>query len=574
MSRPYLSWSIVQLAAEFDRAQDDGDKQALERLAHELGFRTTPRARDLRQAVADFFGDAKKPDDQPNKGTAEQPRARPRDERSPPPRNYGPRPKLTDEQQEAVDLFGKGGSLKINAYAGTGKTSTLEMLAHSTPKRGQYIAFNKVIARDAKEKFSSSVNCSTIHGLAFKATPSKYKSNSDKMMKRLGANQLAEILKLKRWQIDRGHTLVPRSQAYLILETIRRFMHSADTEPDARHVPRHGSLLAAPEPTLKAVTEFALYGAKHVWERMKDENDPIPLGHDGYLKLWAQSDPIIAADFVLLDEAQDTNPVVIDVLQKQPAQMIYVGDKYQQIYEWRGAVNAMEKIATDGSTYLTMSFRFGPQIAEAASRVLVLLNERRPIIGNSKIDSRIGPVAPQTILARSNASTVTAIIESLDAGKSPHLVGGKDEVMDMLRGVQDLKSGQQSTVPDFFGFEKWEQVVEFAKSGEGDHLLTFVNLVEMRGERQLMWALNRTVDKEKSDVIISTAHKAKGREWRTVRLMDDFMRSRPKVKITQEQRDLNGHDPAELRLFYVALTRAKEAIEVPTSVLSLIGRTA
>jgi superfamily I DNA/RNA helicase len=288
----------------------------------------------------------------------------------------------------------------------------------------------------------------------------------------------------------------------------------------------------------------------------------------------AQSDPIIAADFVLLDEAQDTNPVVIDVLQKQPAQMIYVGDKYQQIYEWRGAVNAMEKIATDGSTYLTMSFRFGPQIAEVASRVLVLLNERRPIIGNSKVYSRIGPVAPQTILARSNASAVTAIIESLDAGKSPHLVGGKNEVMDMLRGVQDLKAGQQSTVPDFFGFEKWEQVVEFAKSGEGDHLLTFVNLVEMRGERQLMWALNRTVDEEKSDVIISTAHKAKGREWRTVRLMDDFMRSQPKVKITQEQRDLNGHDPAELRLFYVALTRAKEAIEVPTSVLSLIGPTA
>jgi UvrD-like helicase C-terminal domain/UvrD/REP helicase N-terminal domain len=574
MSRPYLSWSIVQLAAEFDRAQDDGDKQALERLAHELGFRTTPRARNLRQAVAEFFGDPKQPNDQPTKGTAEQPRARPRDERSSPPRNNGPRPKPTDEQQEAVDQFGKGGSLKINAYAGTGKTSTLEMLAHSTPRRGQYIAFNKAIVRDAKEKFPSSVNCSTIHGLAFKATPSKYKSNSDKMIKRLSANQLAEILKLKRWQIDRGHTLVPRSQAYLILETIRRFMHSADAEPDARHVPRHGSLLAAPEPTLKAVTEFALYGAKHVWERMKDENDPIPLGHDGYLKLWAQSDPIIAADFILLDEAQDTNPVVIDVLRKQPAQMIYVGDKYQQIYEWRGAVNAMEKIATDGSTYLTMSFRFGPQIAEVASRVLALLNERRPIIGNSKVYSRIRPVAPQTILARSNASTVTAIIESLDAGKSPHLVGGKNEVMDMLRGVQDLKAGQQSTVPDFFGFEKWEQVVEFAKSGEGDHLLTFVNLVEMRGERQLMWALNRTVDEEKSDVIISTAHKAKGREWRTVRLMDDFMRSQPKVKITQEQRDLNGHDPAELRLFYVALTRAKEAIEVPTSVLSLIGRTA
>nr|WP_249816408.1 UvrD-helicase domain-containing protein [Bradyrhizobium sp. 180] len=56
------------------------------------------------------------------------------------------------------------------------------------------------------------------------------------------------------------------------------------------------------------------------------------------MKLWALSNPAIAADFILLDEAQDTNPVVLDVLRKQPAQMVYVGDKYQQIYEWRGAV--------------------------------------------------------------------------------------------------------------------------------------------------------------------------------------------------------------------------------------------
>jgi hypothetical protein len=185
--------------------------------------------------------------------------------------------------------------------------------------------------------------------------------------------------------------------------------------------------------------------------------------------------------------------------------------------------------------------------------------------------SRIGQVTPRSILARSNASTVSAIIESLDAGKRPHLVGGTEEVMDMLRGVQDLKDGRQSSVPDFFGFDKWQQVIEFARSGEGGHLLSFVNLVEARGERQLMWALNRTVDEEKSDVVISTAHKAKGREWAKVRLMDDFLRSLPGQRQPQDGRSKNAHDPAEVRLFYVALTRAKEAIDVPPTVLSLIG---
>jgi hypothetical protein len=565
--RQYLNWSIAQLEAEFERAQDTGDKTAIDRIVQELGFRTTAKALLLRQAVDRFLGGGEMPEASPVRVS---PRAR---SAAPPhtaPAGHSNKKRLqpTDEQQQAIDQFRKGGSLKINAYAGTGKTSTLELLAHSTPKRGQYIAFNKDIVRDAQERFPNSVNCSTTHALAFKATPAGYKSHSNKMTDRVSAKKLAQILNLERWQIDRQHALQPPSQGYLILDTLRRFMQSADADLAGKHVPRHGSLLAAPEATMAAVIEFALHGAKHVWARMRNEKDAMPLGHDGYLKLWALSDPVIAADFILLDEAQDTNPVVLEVLRKQQAQMIYVGDKYQQIYEWRGAVNAMEKIATDGATYLTTSFRFGSTIAEAASKLLGMLGEKRPIKGNPAVSSRIGHVAPQTILARTNASTIAAIIESIDAGKSPHLVGGTDEVMEMLRGVQDLKEARQSTVPDFFGFDKWEQVVEFAKSGEGDHLLSFVNLVEARGERQLMWALNRTVDEERSDLIISTAHKAKGREWRTVRLMDDFLRSSPK---NRQHKPQGSHDPAEVRLFYVALTRAKEAVDVPQSVLSLIG---
>jgi hypothetical protein len=564
VSRQYLSWSIAQLEEEFERAQDCGDGAAIERVVSELGFRTTPKARSLRQAVERFLATAEQPGSEQRGAAKPPPTAKTGLTQTLPPAAKGKQSRRpTAEQQQAIDQFQRGGSVKINAYAGTGKTSTLEFLAQSTSRRGQYIAFNRDIVRDAKEKFPNTVNCSTSHGLAFKATPSAYRSNSDKMTKRINANQLAEMLNLRRWEVDGRHVLQPRSQGYLILDTLRRYTQSADAELAAHHVPRHGSLLAAPEATMRAVTEFALHGAGHVWSRMRNETDPTPLGHDGYLKLWALSNPAIAADFILLDEAQDTNPVVLDVLRKQSAQMIYVGDKYQQIYEWRGAVNAMEKIETQGETYLTTSFRFGHAIAEWASKLLVLLGEKRPLTGNVAVKSRVGSVEPRAILARTNASTIATIIECLDEGKKPHLVGGTDELIEMLRGVQDLKEGKQSTVPDFFGFEKWEQVVEFAKSGEGDHLLSFVNLVESRGERQLMWALNRIVDDCQSDLIISTAHKAKGREWSTVRLTDDFLRSQP-------GKPTSGPDPAEVRLFYVALTRAKEAVEVPQTVLSLI----
>jgi superfamily I DNA/RNA helicase len=62
--------------------------------------------------------------------------------------------------------------------------------------------------------------------------------------------------------------------------------------------------------------------------------------------------------------------------------------------------------------------------------------------------------------------------------------------------------------------------------------------------------------------VISTAHKAKGREWRSLRLLDDFVRQ-----------DSVEPDPAEMRLLYVAITRAKEQLDAPDAVLSFINDT-
>ncbi len=571
MTRTYTNHSIESLEEIFVRAQEQRDGETIRTLLEELTNRRTARARDLRSAVEAYL------EASTNRPDTRQPRSSARIRRANPPQAdlFGAPSRFapTREQAAAIDHFKSGRSLKINAFAGTGKTSTLQLLAHATGGRGQYIAFNKAIVRDAKGKFPNTVNSSTTHGLAFKALASRYSGSSEKLTGRMNANQLAELLGLKRWRIDKDYALAPRSQGFLILETIRRFTHSGDPEPLARHVPTHGNLVAAPETTLDAVRDVAIQGAKYVWGKMKDPADAVPLGHDGYLKLWALDKPRINGDFILLDEAQDTNPVILDVLTKQDAQMVYVGDRYQQIYEWRGAVNAMNEIETDSTTFLTTSFRFGSEIAQAASRILSMLGEPRPVQGNPAVESRIGPIAASTILARTNASTITAVIDALDANRKPHLVGGNGELIEMLKGVQHLKANESSNIPEFFGFESWKDVVEFARSGEGSHLQTFVNLVEERGERQLMWALNRTVQEDVADLTISTVHKAKGREWKTVRLMDDFLPSRPKRQRNDEDgpRPANAQDPAELRLLYVAITRARTGIEIPTSALQAIG---
>lgn len=268
---------------------------------------------------------------------------------------------------------------------------------------------------------------------------------------------------------------------------------------------------------------------------------------------------------------------MLGVLKRQSAQLVLVGDKYQQIYEFLGAINAMDKIETVHTTYLTQSFRFGDVIAAIATKALRLLGEQTPLRGNPTKVSRIGPIDnPDAILARTNASTLSAIIDSLEKQNQPHLVGGTDDLKRLLKGVIKLKNNEPCDAPELFGFQNWQEVVAFAKSDEGAELLMFVNLVEIHGEMRLLWAINRCVEETKSDITISTAHKAKGRQWKTVRLSDDFLKSSSANPMAtnhteKDTKKLSAIDPAELRLLYVALTRAKDELEIPESILQFLG---
>src|SRR5215831_20059588 len=104
----------------------------------------------------------------------------------------------TLEQQAIVDAFAFGHDLVIEAGAGTGKTSTLEMIAASTPESGVYLAYNKAIAGDARLRFPSNVECRTAHAFAFAAVGKQmgHRLSAPRMTARdtariLGINQAA-----------------------------------------------------------------------------------------------------------------------------------------------------------------------------------------------------------------------------------------------------------------------------------------------------------------------------------------------------------------------------------------------
>jgi hypothetical protein len=76
-----------------------------------------------------------------------------------------------------------------------------------------------------------------------------------------------------------------------------------------------------------------------------------------------------------------------------------------------------------------------------------------------------------------------------------------------------------------------------------------VTLLDKFGVDTIMDALDGQPSEAEADVVVSTAHKAKGREWPTVRLADDFP---------------DEHDPGvpeQTRLAYVAVTRAQHVLD-------------
>jgi superfamily I DNA/RNA helicase len=468
--------------------------------------------------------------------------------------NFDPTP----EQQHALDLFATGESMVIEAGAGTGKTSTLIMLAESAPeRRGQYVAFNRAIVDEAAQKFPSNVACNTAHSLAMRAVGKKYRHRLNSG--RVKPWELARKLDVRDFVVTYGSqkkTLQSGFLAGLVMKGITNFCHTADEKPTRWHIPyvdgidipdvKDGARTYKNNDRLRDQLEDALARA---WKDIQDPDGTLPFQHDHYLKIWQLSNPVLDLDFIMLDEAQDANPVIAAIIEAQTCQRVYVGDSQQQIYEFTGAVNAMNKIDAEHRAFLTQSFRFGPAVADVANMVLSKIpSAELRLSGFEKIDSRVGVFEPDAVLCRTNAKTVEITLKLLELGRRPHLVGGGREIAAFARGAQRLMNGEHASHPDLACFDTWEEVQTYVQHDpQGSDLYGMVKLIDDFSIDVILAALDGTIAEKDADVIVSTAHKAKGREWDHVRIENDFP---PEIQ-----------GDAEFRLLYVAVTRAKLGLD-------------
>ncbi|WP_051872066.1 UvrD-helicase domain-containing protein [Streptomyces sclerotialus] len=465
----------------------------------------------------------------------------------------------------AADAFHAGSHLVIQAGAGTGKTTTLTMLARSTRRPGRYLAFNKAIAQDAARRFPANVTCNTPHSLAYAAVGHRFR-------RRMSAPRQAAWRTGAALGIDAGfrlrigtRTVTGRALSYTVLGTVTSFCRSADPALTAAHVPR---LRGAESDVLHdQLAQAALPYARKAWADLQNpDRGTVRFEHDHYLKMWALSAPVIETDVLLLDEAQDTNPVIEQVFsaQRAHAQLVLVGDSAQAIYGWRGARDVMTGFRGRQLT-LSRSFRFGPALAAEANRWLAIVDAPVRLTGSPLLDTELGPVPrPDAVLCRSNAGAMAEVIRLLSDGRRVALAGGGESLTALARAAHELQSGNRTTHPELMLFESWEELREYATADpSGRDLLPLVELLDEHSAENVLRALRCLSSEETAEITVSTAHRAKGREWPSVRIAADFTEPDELEETGEDGEPLPGPvDLSEARLAYVAVTRARKRLDL------------
>lgn len=468
----------------------------------------------------------------------------------------------TEEQGEILTAFATGEDICIEAGAGTGKSTTLDMIARQDlDLSGLLLAFNVTIAESARRRMPGTTACMTSHSLAMRS------GMADRFRERIdagaaGAKEMSEWLGIKRFFPGApGRRDVSNWKiASLARETMRRYCQSGDDDLGFQHVPY---ALAVAKDRQDEFKRVVLPHARRLWDDVCSDDPQVAHGRnhlDHALKLYALSRPVLPYDFLLLDEAQDTNGVLAGLVRDQSGndvQVIVVGDSSQQLYRWRGAGDFLTSFQAPHRLSLTQSFRFGDAIAEEANHWLRYVDAPIRLRGLPSIDSEVGHVdRPMAVLCRTNAQVVEQVMAAHDEGVEVGIIKGAKEIASFAQAADELQRGMRPSHFELGSFERWSDVQAYVlEEDPGGSFGTYVRLIDRYGPVRVLEAAEGCVPAERAERVVGTVHSCKGLEWESVLVI-------PEV-VPEEDHPTSEGGKDDLKVCYVAVTRAMRQLDAP-----------
>jgi len=458
---------------------------------------------------------------------------------------------FSSEQNAIFAHFASGeGNLVIEAFAGTGKTTTIKAaFEHAPEARILYAVFNKRNQKEAEEKITDSrVEVKTLHSLGFAFIKRVWRNakpddevETDRVLRacpqfRDNKEFIAELLKLVGFA---KNTCIQPTRA-----DMASICEAQDIDPDFIS---HG--LAVLEASKVADAQGRISFNDMVWL-------PVAVG---WVKPWY--------NLVCIDEAQDMNlPQLMMARAASSGRVIVVGDSRQAIYGFRGAVQdgmQMMKVTLRASgAKLSTTYRCPKAVVKIAAEIVpdYKAADSAPEGEVGYVNGELAPLVKvgDAILSRLNAPLMPLALQLLRKN-IPARIEGRDIGRQLIGMVRTMKA---SSVPHFMErVEAWlakqierldrcknpEKKIE-ATRDIADTLKALAQDAKSVSdiEARVNSLFQDSDSSSKPAVVLSSVHKAKGLEWNRVFLLSDTFRK--------------GKTKEEDNIYYVAVTRARQAL--------------
>uniref|UniRef100_A0A6C0EGY7 UvrD-like helicase ATP-binding domain-containing protein n=1 Tax=viral metagenome TaxID=1070528 RepID=A0A6C0EGY7_9ZZZZ len=407
-----------------------------------------------------------------------------------------------------VYKFPKNSITAIKSVAGSGKTTTLLELAKiHKKKRILYLAFNKNLITEIQDKLKT------------QKITNMYPRTFDSLMRSIYIEQKGNPQQIDDLRPNTLHLKINwfqgknwriKKQCIDYLTKFCRQVEFTDIEEYCKD--RFGK----PMPLLKMVWEKVVNSYIVTFDTIRK------LVHNHH---WAREYIRRNYDMIFIDEAQDFDDLMLDVLLKDTdVPKLFVGDAMQAIYQWRGSINAFDKLPEHS---LFMEFYSTFRVGNPACDRIRSMFDKCWMISKSDtptyFDKHFDKSEPYVYLFRSWRFLL------LEAQEEQNIyIYGYNEKERMIISLH-------------------ERLMKYSLSDEEkqdmeDDLPNFLLSYTAHQLRELLQKVkSNIVPKEKAKCIMYTIHSFKGCEHNNVKLCED---------IKEE----------EANLLYVALTRGKKKI--------------
>lgn len=448
----------------------------------------------------------------------------------------------TEEQLHIVDLItNTKDNILVNAYAGTGKTTTLRLIDLSLPKDlpTLYLAFNKRIVEEATG-FRQKTIIRTLNSQGHRIWAQTC-ANPLTMPKQKVGDLLREAIKdlegddkKEAWEEFSNITSCvgfAKSLGYVPTNKFPRARRLIEEEDFFSAYTEHHEALSDLCKSLVSTTLASSISA--AFAGAIDFNDQIYMP-----ALFGATFPRFP--LVLGDEAQDWSPVNHVLLEKLARErLVAVGDPWQTIYGFRGAMpDGMGRLASAfsmTSADLSVSFRCPSAIVRAVHWHVPHLRWSKEGGRASKIlnPTLNGFVDGSAIICRNNAPLIRLGFRLLAARRSV-CISGSDIGPRIAKVMKKLGEPSMSKVALRNAIEDWrnEKAAKGSTSADdtADCMLVFADYGETL--EQAIAYVEKLFDQEGS-ITLTTGHKSKGLEWPIVYHLDPFL-----VHDTDQDRNL------------------------------------